>query len=168
MANFSLFCHVTRMRTGHLSQMTPNVKCRNSGWIWHVTYDRSEKLLGYCLCLQLLPFETTKLSHWTKNYLGNSNTPFNWHIGVALLVILMELLSICHNEDVKAKQLYLYCFAFYFLSTQMEEQALRYTTSVEIRFLFFTNCCLNLNIEICIEFLLLVSKIAQKLFKFSL
>lgn len=99
---------------------------------------------GYCLCLQLLPLETAKLSQWTENYIGNSIRPLNWHLGDALSVIMMELLQICHRKSVRTKQLLSvpFCILFHFC---INRESLRDTNPVEIRFLFFTNCCLSLN-----------------------
>lgn len=128
--------------------MTPNVKYRSSGLIWHVTYDRSEEiLLGYFPCLQLLPFEITKLSHRMGNYSGNSIRVFKWHAGEASVVIMLELVrSAPQGYGSQASHLWNFIV---FLSPHGGE-TLRCTTG-EIGFVFFTNCCFDLHIEICLQ-----------------
>lgn len=85
----------------------------------------------------------------------------------ALLVIMMELLKICHTNNVRTEHLHLYCFdSFHFCTDCIE--SLRCTTPVESRFHFFISFHLNLNIEICVEYFSQVFKIAEKQFTFSL
>lgn len=133
--------------------------------IWHVTYDRSEEiLLGYFPCLQLLPFEITKLSHRMGNYLGNSIRVFKWHAGEVSVVIMLKLVrSAPQGYGSQASHLWNFIV---FLSPHGGE-TLRCTTR-EIGFVFFTNCCFDLNIEIFLQVFVVFffPKIAQKLFKF--
>lgn len=130
--------------------MTPNVKYRISGWIRHVIYDRSEKLIAYCLRLPLLPFETTKLSHWTKNDLGICDLTdtqvmlfwwFWWNCWSSVTTRMWE----------QGNSLCIALHSFHFCIDRKE--SLRYIAFVEMKFLFFTTCHLNLNREISMKVL---------------
>lgn len=143
--------------------MIPNVKCRTPELIWHVMYDRSGELLDYCLRWQLLPFETTKLSHRTENYWGNSIRPFNWHTEEVLLVIMME--SWRSVTTRKCKQGNIICVALHSISLLLSwrESLKIYNLWVNQVSVLYKLLGLNLNIEISMDISFFqIFKTAQK------